>query len=211
MSPNLPIFKLQLFYGWHRFCVSYFNSHFKTCHRWHRDTGDTGAVQLPGGLILNLGAEICSLLQTGQRLGVLRRVRFLKEKPHCWQKAGSSVRRLGWTDLSICMRWSRASLSLIPNNCEISRKSRDSPSKASAIFFLKVDISIFKLSSEFCQDSLMEYPKWSNDSGIRVYNLQSEIRILQLVRPTFLWRPPNRNIPSLTPQPWPALLFHQNP
>jgi hypothetical protein len=47
----------------------------------------------------------------------------------------------------------------------------------------------------------MEYPKWSNDSGIRVYNLQSEIRILQLVRPTFLWMTPNRNIPSLTPQP----------
>jgi hypothetical protein len=34
-------------------------------------------------LILNRGGEICSLLHKGQRPGVLRRVRFLKEKPHC--------------------------------------------------------------------------------------------------------------------------------
>ena len=125
-------------------------------------------------LILNRGGEICSFLQTGQRLGVLRRVRFLKEKPHCWQEAGSIVKPR-CTDFSICMRWSRTSFSLIPNNCEISRKSRDSPSKASAIFFLKVNISIIKLSSEFYQDLLMEYPKWSNDFEIRFYNLHSAI------------------------------------
>ena len=101
-------------------------------------------------LILNRGGEMCSLLHRGQRLGVLRRVRFLKEKPHCWQEAGSTVKPLWCADFSICMRWSRTSFSFIPNNFEISRKSRESSSKASAIFFLKVDIlSIFELTSEF--------------------------------------------------------------
>jgi hypothetical protein len=51
---------------------------------------------------------------------------------------------------------------LIPNNFEMSRKSRDSPSRASAIFFLKVDIlSIFKLAPKFCQTLLND---WRNDS-----------------------------------------------
>ena len=55
-------------------------------------------------LILNRGGDICSLLQTGQRPGVFRRVRFLKEKPHCLQEAGSAVRHLGCTDLAMCLR-----------------------------------------------------------------------------------------------------------
>ena len=113
-------------------------------------------------LILNRGGEICSLLHKGQRPGVLRRVRFLKEKPHCWQEAGSRVKPLWCTDFSICMRWSRTSFSFIPNNFEISRKSRESPSKASAIFFLKVDIlSIFKLTSESYQTLLIGWPNYS--------------------------------------------------
>ena len=102
----------------------------------HISRPDTGVFIL----ILNRGGEICSLLHKGHRPGVLRRVRFLKEKPHCWQEAGSRVKPLWCADFSICMRWSRTSFSLIPNNFEISRKSRESPSKASAIFFLKVDI-----------------------------------------------------------------------
>jgi len=113
-------------------------------------------------LILNRGGEICSLLHKGQRLGVLRQVRFLKEKPHCWQVAGSRVKPLWCADFSICMRWSRTSFSLIPNNFEISRKSRASSSKASAIFFLRVDmLSIFKLTSESYQTLLID---WPNDS-----------------------------------------------
>jgi len=113
-------------------------------------------------LILNRGGEICSLLHKGQRPGVLRRVRFLKEKPHRWQEAGSIAKPLWCTDFSICMRWSRTSFSLIPNNFEISLKSRESPSNASAIFFLKVDIlSIFKLTSEFYQTLLIDWPNCS--------------------------------------------------
>jgi len=125
-------------------------------------------------LILNRGGEICSLLQTGQRPGVLRRVRFLKEKPHCLQEAGSAVRRLGCTDFAICSRWSRASLSLIPNNFEISRKSRHCPSKASAIFFLKVNI--------FCRATLYTLR----------YALCS-MRCSIWIGPTFLWMTSSKN------------------
>jgi len=45
----------------------------------HISRPDTGVFIL----ILNRGGEICSLLHKGHRPGVLRRVRFLKEKPHC--------------------------------------------------------------------------------------------------------------------------------
>ena len=119
------------------------------------------SIHLPNDtlLILNRGGEICSLLHKGQRPGVLRRVRFLKEKPHCWQEAGSRVKPLWFADFSICMRWSRTSFSLIPNNFEMSRKSSESPSNASAIFFLKVDIlSIFELTSGFYRTLLIDWP-----------------------------------------------------
>ena len=111
---------------------------------------------------------MCSLLHKGQRPGVLRRVRFLKKKPHCRQVAGSIVKPLWCADFSICIRWSRTSFSLIPNNFEISRKSRKSPSNASAIFFLKVSIlSVFKLTSEFYRTLLIDWPK---DSRARRLN-----------------------------------------
>ena len=145
----------RLFYGWYQFYVS--------CQD-QAPNGLTTSILWPNYtlLILNRGGEICSLLQTGQRPGVLRRVRFLKEKPHCWQEAGSTVKPLWCTDFSIWLRWSRTSFSLIPNNFEISRKSRDSPSKVSAIFFLKVDIlSIFKLTTEFYQTLLIDWPNCS--------------------------------------------------
>ena len=132
-------------------------------------------------LILNRGEEICSLLHKGQRLGVLRRVRFLKEKPHWWQEAGSRVKPLWCADFSICMRWSRTSFSLIPNNFGISRKSRASSSKASAIFFLMVDIlSIFKLTLESYQTLLIDWPNYSLTWWLTASMIWS----------TFLWMTP---------------------
>ena len=128
---------------------------------------------------------MCSLLHKGQRPGVLRRVRFLNEKPHCWQEAGSIVKPLWCADFSICIRWSRTSLSLIPNNFEISRKSRASSSKASAIFFLRVDIlSFFKLTSESYQTLHID---WPNDS------LTWWLTALMLW-PTSLWMTPTTPI-----------------
>jgi len=70
--------------------------------RWMKSV--TPYLPLCKWLILNRGADIDSLLQTGHRPGVLSRVRFLKENPHCLQDAGSAVSFLGWADLAICRR-----------------------------------------------------------------------------------------------------------
>ncbi len=83
-----------------------------------------------------------SLLQTGHRPGVLRRERFLKENPQCKQEAGSIINFFEPADLEICSRWSSTSRSLMPNLREISRRSRDSSSRASAILFLGVSSPI---------------------------------------------------------------------
>jgi hypothetical protein len=81
---------------------------------------------------------------------------------------------------------------LIPNNFEISRKSRASSSKAPAIFFLRVDmLSIFKLTSGSHQILLID---WPNDS-LTWWPTAS------MIWPTLLWRPPNLNFSSLTPKP----------
>ena len=50
------------------------------------------------------GGEMDSLLQIGQRLGVLKRSRFLKAKPQRRHCAGSIVSRFGGADLEMCWR-----------------------------------------------------------------------------------------------------------
>ena len=99
---------------------------------------DSSASDLQVSTIWNLGGDIDSLLQRGQWPGVLRRVRFLNEKLHRLQWAGSMLSRLGRKDLVTCCRWSRASFSFIPKSCESSLRSRHSLSSASAILCLMV-------------------------------------------------------------------------
>jgi len=91
-------------------------------------------------MIWKCGGRIASLLQSGQRPGVLRRLRFLKTKPHSLHDGGSMLNLPGPTDLATCWRCSRASFSRILKRLAISRKSRESISRASTIIFRMVNI-----------------------------------------------------------------------
>jgi len=73
-------------------------------------------------LIAKIGGLVCSDLQTGHLLGVVKRLRFLKTKPQSRHSAGWAIMEtLFPSDLCTWGRCSSASFSLIPSIREMSR------------------------------------------------------------------------------------------